>query len=106
MTGGPQPPGPVRVVRLDVDQPVPDIAADRAAGGEYTGAFVIVERSGRALGNFDVDFGSGGISSAELTNLLQRRLGDAWSEPGPDRMQVDESRLPFISVVIPTAFRR
>jgi glycosyltransferase involved in cell wall biosynthesis len=94
------------VVRLDVDQPVPDISAGRAAGGEYTGAFVILERSGRALGNFDVDLPPQGLPAGELKNLLERRLGDAWSGPGPDRPPVDESRLPFISVVIPTAFRR
>jgi glycosyltransferase involved in cell wall biosynthesis len=106
MAGGPQPPGPVRVVRLDVDQPVPDISAARAAGGQYEAAFVIVERSGRPLGNFEVDLAPHGLPAGELKNLIEQRLGVAWSGPGPDRPPVDRSRLPFISVVIPTAFRR
>jgi glycosyltransferase involved in cell wall biosynthesis len=94
------------VVRVDVDQPVPDIPAERAAGGRYEGAFVIVERSGRPLGNFEVALDPGGIPAGELKNLIEQHLGDAWSGPGPDRPTVDEARLPFISVVIPTAFQR
>src|SRR2546430_1181018 len=106
MTGAPGAPGPVRVVRVDVDQPVPDVSATRAAGGRYRGAFVIVERSGRPLGNFEVDLDDAGIPAAELKNLIEEHIGDAWSGPGPDRPVVDESRLPLISVVIPTAFQR
>ena len=106
MVGAPNPPGPVRVVRVDVDQPVPDISAERVAGGAYEGAFVIVERAGRPLGNFEVGLDAGGIPAGELKNLIEERLGNVWSGPGPDRPPVDESRLPFISVVIPTAFQR
>src|SRR5258706_9918699 len=106
MAGVPLHPGPVRVVRVDVDQPVPDISAARPAGGEYDGAFVIVERAGRPIGNFEVDLDSRGIPAGELKNLIEQHLGHAWSSPGPDRPAVDEDSLPFISVVIPTAFQR
>jgi glycosyltransferase involved in cell wall biosynthesis len=94
------------VVRVDIDQPLPDISAARAAGGEYDGAFVIVERAGRPLGNFEVDLGSREILAAELKDLIEQHMDDAWSGLGPDRPIVDESRLPFISVVVPTAFQR
>lgn len=106
MAGVVKPPGPVRVVRVDLDQPIPDISAQRAADGEYDGAFVIVERSGRPLGNFEVDLDSGGISAGELKELIEQHVDDAWSGSSPERPTVDESRLPFISVVIPTAFQR
>ncbi|TML28666.1 MAG: glycosyltransferase family 2 protein [Actinobacteria bacterium] len=106
MAGAPGAPGPVRVVRVDVDRPVPEVSAMRTAGGRYHGAFVIVERSGRPLGNFEVDLDPAGIPAAELKNLIEEHIGDAWSGPGPDRPVVDESRLPLISVVIPTAFQR
>lgn len=106
MASVPQQPGPVRVVRVDVDQPVPDVSAVRDAGDEYDGAFVIVERAGRPIGNFEVDLDSRGIPAGELKNLIEQHLGDAWSEPGPDRPVVDDDSLPFISVVIPTAFQR
>jgi glycosyltransferase involved in cell wall biosynthesis len=106
MAQPPTPPGPVRVVRVDADQPIPDVPADRPAGGVYESAFVIVERSGRPLGNFEVELAPGGLPAGELKNLIERHLGNAWSGPGPDRPPVEESRLPFISVVIPTAFQR
>src|SRR5258705_6599535 len=106
MADAPKLPGPVRVVRVDVDQPLPDISAARAAGGEYDSAYVIVERSGRALGNFEVDLGGRGLPASELKNLIEQHVGDACSGPGPDRPTVDDARLPFISVVIPTAFAR
>lgn len=106
MAGATTTPGPVRVVRVDVEQPVPDISAARPAGGEYEAAFVIVERSGLPLGHFEMDLDSAGIPAGELKNLIEQNLRDAWSGPGPDRPAVDESKLPFISVVIPTAFKR
>jgi hypothetical protein len=106
MAGVPKLPGPLRVVRVDVDQPVPDISAVRPSGGKYDGAFVIVERSGRPVGNLEVDLDSRGIPAGELKNLIEQHLGDAWYGPGPHRPIVDEDSLPFVSVVIPTAFQR
>jgi glycosyltransferase involved in cell wall biosynthesis len=106
MAGSPREPGPVRVVRVDMDQPVPDVSAVRPGGGGYGGALVIVERAGRPVGSFEVDLDAHGIPAGELKNLIEERLGDAWSGPGPDQPAVDEDSLPFISVVIPTAFQR
>jgi GT2 family glycosyltransferase len=99
-------PGPIRVVRVDTDQEIPDISPKRPAGGEYAGAFVVVERSGRPIGNFETELNSDGVSAAELKNLIERHLGDTYADPGPERPIVAESDLPFISVVIPTAFQR
>ncbi|HZD98938.1 MAG TPA: hypothetical protein VE132_12370, partial [Micromonosporaceae bacterium] len=95
MAGVVTPPGPVRVVRVDVDQPIPDISAERAGGGEYDGAFVIVERSARPLGNFEVDLDSSGISAGKLKELIELHVSDAWSGPGSEPPTVDESQLPF-----------
>ncbi len=106
MADAPKPPGPMRVVRVDIDEPLPDIPAAREAGGTYDGAFVIVARSGRPLGNFEVDLVGEGMPANELKDLIAQHLGDALSGPGPDRPTVDQSSLPFISVVIPTAFQR
>jgi glycosyltransferase involved in cell wall biosynthesis len=99
-------PGPVRVVRVDLDHPLNDVVARRAAGGEYHSAFVIVERAGRPLGNFEVELHGRVLAATELEELIHRHLGDAWSAPGPDGSQVPGSDLPYISVVIPTAFQR
>lgn len=99
-------PGPIRVVRVDTAGEIPEISSERAAGGEYSGAFVIVEQAGRPIGNFETEFGSAGISAAELKNLIEQHLGDTYSAPEQERPVLNESDLPFISVVIPTAFAR
>ncbi|HEU0238541.1 MAG TPA: glycosyltransferase family 2 protein [Micromonosporaceae bacterium] len=104
MSHAPTPPGPVRVVRVDVDEPLPDISATRLEGGRYEGAFVVVAHLGRPVGHFEMELDRD-VSAAELKELIALRLGNAaW--PGIDRPAVVNSRLPSITVVIPSAFQR
>src|SRR5262245_14562038 len=91
MAGALEPSGPVRVVRVDIDQPLPDVSATRPAGGTYDGAFIIAERSGRPIGHFEVDLDRAGIPAGELKNLIEQHLGDAWSGPDLARPVVDEA---------------
>jgi cellulose synthase/poly-beta-1,6-N-acetylglucosamine synthase-like glycosyltransferase len=98
--------GPMRVVHVDVEAPIPDVAATRAAGGHYTGAFVVVFRGGQPLGHLEVEFGADGLTGARLTERIADELGDVWSLPPPAEPAVPDERLPTISVVIPTTFDR
>jgi glycosyltransferase involved in cell wall biosynthesis len=99
-------PGPMRVVRVDLDAAVPGVSRSRPAGGEYAGAFVVMERCGRPLGDFEVELNGSDLPAAELTSLIEQNLSALVSTAGPQQPVVDDASLPFVSVVIPTAFVR
>ena len=98
--------GPIRVVQVDVDRPVPDVSAVRERGPDYTGAFVIVFRDGRPLGHVEFDLDRPEFSAAEVRQRIVAALGDVWAEARPLRAAVADSDLPFITAVVPSAFSR
>jgi glycosyltransferase involved in cell wall biosynthesis len=98
-------PGPVRVVRLDVDSPLPELSPFREGGPSYVGAWVIVLRAGRPLGHVEVEFGGEALSAARLRELIRTGLGDVWTKPVLATV-IPDARLPLVSVVVPSTFER
>jgi glycosyltransferase involved in cell wall biosynthesis len=105
-------PGPIRVVRVDVGGPLPEVSpfrdGDVAGGGgavPYVGAWVIVLRSGVPVGHVELPLAGRVVSSVELREALVSALGDVFS-PGPVVGVVADSGLPVVSVVVPSTFDR
>ena len=94
-------PGPVRVLVVDVDSPVPAVTV-----AEPVGALVFVRRYGRLIGAVELDLPAGGRTGAELTALLH----DAIPEPPPGAevrlTRPPDTELPLASVVMATRFDR
>ncbi len=99
------PPGPIRVVRVDVDRTLQEISPFREGGEPYTGAWVIALRHGRPLGHIEVNFDGKPVSPAVLDSLLRKHLGDSWSKLA-DAEVVGDAQLPLVSVVVPSTFER
>jgi GT2 family glycosyltransferase len=97
----------LRVAVIDIAEPMADLDCARAAAPPYAGAWILVCRSGRPLGAFELPVQGERISAAELERELRRRLGPAWSrERVPEREPVPAAALPRTSVVVPTALSR
>lgn len=97
-------PGPVRVVFVDVDQPLPDIRAERSDGEQYAAALVFVFRNGIPVGDVKVDLAAGVVPAAELADRLAATLRGQRRAAAP--VAASTSRAPYVSVVLPTAMRR
>jgi O-antigen biosynthesis protein len=96
-------PPPERVLVVDLSEGVPAVPDDRPAGGRYASARVLVRRDARPLGLVQVDLPPGGLSSAGLAEVIDRRLA----------AELDEPRRPLfagapatdVTVVVPTCGR-
>ncbi len=93
----PTEPGPVRVVRVDLDRPVPPLDRTRPGGGEYAAAWVLATRAGVPVGHAEIPF-TGPVIEAER---VLKALGDPHPAPVPG-----DGPLPAVSVVVPTTFER
>jgi glycosyltransferase involved in cell wall biosynthesis len=93
-------PGPVRVVFVDLDGPLPDLAATRPDGGHYVAALVFATRHGVPVGHVELALDGATVPADTLARALAA-LGDPRPEPAaaPDPA-------PFVSVVVPTLMRR
>ncbi len=98
-------PGPIRVVRVDVDEPLPTVSPWRDGGPEYVAALLIVVQSGRPLGHVELALDGRAVEPRELRDLVVAELGDVWSSPGSGAVVPDEA-LPTVTVVVPTTFDR
>jgi hypothetical protein len=98
-------PGPVRVVRVDVDEPLPSVSPWRDGGPEYVAALVVVVRAGRPLGHVEVALDGRVLGPSELRERLVAGLGDVWGSPVAGVVVADEA-LPSVTVVVPTTFDR
>jgi glycosyltransferase involved in cell wall biosynthesis len=98
-------PGPVRVVRVDVDEPLPSVSPWRDGGPDYVAAFVVVVRSGRPLGHVEVALDGRVLGPSQLRERLVAGLGDVWGSPVAGVVVADEA-LPSVTVVVPTTFER
>jgi glycosyltransferase involved in cell wall biosynthesis len=100
-------PGPVRVVRVDVDEPLPVVSPFREGGADYVAAWVVVVRGGRPLGHVEVGLGGGVMGVGELRERLVAGLGDVFSgSVGGVGLGVGDGLLPVVSVVVPSTFER
>ncbi len=97
--------GPIRVVRVDVDGPLPELSPFRGDGVPYVGAWVVAFRGGRPVGHVEVPFEGRVVSAVELGEVLVAGLGGGWSS-GVAEPVVDEGLLPLVSVVVPSTFER
>jgi hypothetical protein len=90
-------PGPIRILQIDLDDPLPDLEADE----RYQTAMVIGERHGVPSGSVMVDLRAG---AAAIRAQLETLRADTRSVTPPT--PVPDAQLPSISVVVPTMFER
>jgi len=93
-------PGPVRVVFVDLDGPLPDLAAARPEGDRYVAALVFATRQGVPVGHVELALDGATVPADTLARALAA-LGDPRPEP-----VVAPDPAPFVSVVVPTLMRR
>ena len=98
-------PGPVRVVRVDADEPLPSVSPWRDGGPDYVAALVVVVRSGRPLGHVELALDGQVVGPSELRERLVAGLGDVWGSPVAG-VVVADGALPSVTVVVPTTFDR
>ena len=91
-------PSPIRVVAIDLDQPLPKLVADQ----RYDRALVVGWRGLAPIGTADVDMRP---SAPSLRSQLAP-LYAAADAAAPPLELVDDSQLPAISVLVPTVFQR
>ncbi len=96
------PGGPVRVAVVDVASPVGDLDCSRSSAPPYTGAWILVCRSGYPLGIVEMPLRGTVVPAAELEDEIHRQLGEAqaWELNG------GPPALPRASVVVPSNFAR
>lgn len=97
-------PRPVRVVSVDVDQPLPDLRAERADGDDYARALVFAFRKGVPAGHLEVSMENSVVTGAQLADRLAPMLPDQPHSAGP--IAAPTTRAPYISIVVPTVMRR
>jgi len=91
-------PKPVRILALDLDEPIPSIAGD----GRCETALVVGWKAGIPVGVVDVDLlSTDAPAQAQLEPLV--RMAAERPDPGP---RIPDANLPSISVVIPTVVAR
>lgn len=73
--GAPGRPGPLRVLELDLADPLPDVEASVAAR-RYRGARLLVRMGSHTLGMLSLDLRDGDIAAADLASLIWRELGE------------------------------
>jgi GT2 family glycosyltransferase len=94
---------PVFVSTIDIEEPIADLDCVRPVEPAYTGAWILVCKSGYPVGCIEVPVDGKLISADKIRHeLLHRQIGQATSSghlsPVPS--------LPRVSVVIPTNFAR
>ncbi|HKE65186.1 MAG TPA: glycosyltransferase [Micromonosporaceae bacterium] len=112
-------PGPIRVVRVDVDAPLPDLSPFRDGRPPYSSAWLLVLRSGRPIGEIQIEFDGRIMPAADLGDRLRAVFGieqtgstghAATSATGHAATSADQVAaavaLPTISVVVPSTFER
>ncbi|CAA9588984.1 MAG: hypothetical protein AVDCRST_MAG86-4287 [uncultured Truepera sp.] len=69
---------PARVVELNIDEPLPDIAnIDAETGATYTRAFALVRSKGRPLDLIEIELGEKGVAASDLATLLDGRFASS-----------------------------
>jgi GT2 family glycosyltransferase len=96
-------PAPERVLTVELSEGVPAVPDKRPAGGRYAGARVLVRRDARPLGLVQVDLPAGGLSSAALAEVIDRRLAAELHEP--TRPLPAAAPGTDVSMVVPTCGR-
>lgn len=100
-SGGP--PGPARVLVLDVDELSP-IDCDHPQGGLYSAVWVLAVKGGVPLGMLEIEVSTPTIAVAQLEQRLREELGQDWR-----RQVLEESSeivLPGATVVVATNVNR
>lgn len=94
----PSAPSPVRIVSIDLNNPLPDLAAD----DRYDKALVVGWRGLVPIGTADVDLRK---SAPPLQQQLEKLYVAADAAAAP-LQPVPDDQLPAISVLVPTVFQR
>lgn len=100
-------PGPMRVVHIDADKPIPDIEPGYAAGGRrYEAAWILARRGGVPIGQALIPFADGPLTGEQVLADLRATLGDSLGADVPTPPSTPDDELPFATVVVPTLFAR
>ncbi len=91
---------PVRVVQIDLSEPVPDIDCMRPQMSPYRAVWVLVRHDGSPLGNLMLEAINGKVSAERL----QAAVAAAFPSRPPSRPRPGEH--PRVSVIVPTAMTR
>lgn len=94
--------GPIKIVTIDVDAPLPDLSAQRDNGGRYAGVWCLLRRGSHPLGLVRFDFEADVITADELSRRISRCGFERSSADDPPAART----LPLASVVIPSIFSR
>ncbi|HUB36548.1 MAG TPA: glycosyltransferase [Solirubrobacteraceae bacterium] len=102
------PPGPVRVLVLDVAELPAVLDCAHPDGGTYEALWVLAMRDARPLGMVEVPVHAPELDAAELRRALSAGLGERWLAPAPSEPahQSPALALPRASVVVPTSLGR
>src|SRR6516162_7702283 len=96
-------PGPIRVAVVDVARPVGDLDCTRAEGPPYTGAWILVCRTGQPLGALELPLNGTPVIPAER---LEHELRAQFADDAALRVPREPPRLAHASVVVPTNAQR
>ncbi len=99
----PAPPGPARVVVIDVDE-LSAVACNHPAGGLYSAVWVLAVRCGQPLGMVEIEVSSPMIAAEELRLRLREELGQIWHLHVAK--ESNDLALPRATVVVPTNVSR
>jgi GT2 family glycosyltransferase len=99
-------PSPVLVAVLDVAEPIGDLDCSRPQAPPYTGAWILVCRSGHPLGTIEIPLHGTVIGAAELDRELHAQLGAALAGPPAGPPTGPPVTLVRASVVVPSNFAR
>jgi glycosyltransferase involved in cell wall biosynthesis len=95
-------PRPIAVVQVDLQNPITEIVCRRDAEPAYGEAWILVRRGRQPLGSFTLPLLEGRISAATLEQEIGRRV----RVDGPSMPDVDRSKLPSATVVVPSIMSR
>ncbi len=96
---GGSPPGPARVLLVDVEKLSP-VDCTHPAGGLYSALWVLALRRGQPLGMVEIEVSSPTMSADDLRFTLREELGEAWERDVAE--QSPDVALPRATVVVPT----
>ena len=96
--------GPVRVVIIDVDLPLPDIDCRHPTSERYKGIWVLAVRGDSPLGLVDVPVSGDFLRGSSLASVLREQLGEQWDRSMPPGDL--GGPLPSMAVVVPTNLGR
>src|SRR5215475_15648487 len=96
-------PRPMRVVHVDVVNPIPDVEPGLARDGSpYEAAWILARRNGLVVGHVLINFEDGPVRGERILADLREALGEDLGASVPRPTSPPDSALPFATIVVPT----